>query len=257
MIFLSQNFSKELDLYRAVTTYKRAEFLIPKEKIERINEIHYQILLCYFLGKKYYDVIQLFESSALYHANQKFPAYHDLLIIMYESYLELGESQKANYIMRIMKHYYPETADKLNISSALLDGDFDTLKKTDDLGTLKDPIVNLLENYEVNKKSVNKAQWANAILPGAGYLYVGQKQSALTAFLLNGLFIYATVHFYSKGNYPAAIIFGSFETGWYFGGIYGAGEAAKMYNERLYEKTAYSILDRQKLFPVLMLKWGF
>ena len=75
--------------------------------------------------------------------------------------------------------------------------------------------------------------------------------------MLNSLFIWASAHFYSKGNYGAALICASFEAGWYFGGIYGAGESAKLYNERLYEKMAYPILKHERYFPVLMLKYGF
>jgi len=55
----------------------------------------------------------------------------------------------------------------------------------------------------------------------------------------------------------AGIITTSFEAGWYFGGIYGAGESAKLYNERLYEKAVYPAMNRHSLFPVLMLKFGF
>ena len=95
------------------------------------------------------------------------------------------------------------------------------------------------------------------ILPGAGYLYVGQKQSAVTAFLLNGLFIAAAVHFFCKWEIAAGVITTSFEAGWYFGGIYGAGESAKLYNERVYEDLAYPALNRNGLFPVLMLQYGF
>lgn len=118
-------------------------------------------------------------------------------------------------------------------------------------------LTNLLTSYDAKKKSPCKAQFANGILPGAGYLYVGQKQAALTSFLLNGLFIYAAVYFYTNGNVAAGVITTSFEMGWYFGGIYGAGEAAKYYNERLYERQAYPALSYNKLFPVLMLKYGF
>jgi len=49
----------------------------------------------------------------------------------------------------------------------------------------------------------------------------------------------------------------SFEAGWYFGGIYGAGEEAKYYNERVYEKEANALLNEKKLFPVLMLGHSF
>ena len=107
------------------------------------------------------------------------------------------------------------------------------------------------------KSRSQKPKTLNAFLPGAGYLYVGQKQSAMTAFLLNGLFIAAAVHFFNHKQYAAGAITLSFETGWYFGGIYGAGESAKLYNERVYERHAYSVLNQEKLFPLLMLRYGF
>jgi len=254
---IAQKFSRELDLYRAVTTFKRSEFLLPEERQSRLEEIEYQIVLSYYLGKRYSEVIHTFDGSTLYHATDSFPAYHDLLIIMYESYIETGQEAKANYVLRVIQHHYPETAKKLELSTALIEGDLDTLREEERRDRSKNYLTYLLDSYDVKKKSVSKAQWSNALLPGSGYLYVGQKQSALTSFLLNGLFIWGAVYFYSRGNIPAGVILTSFEMGWYFGGIYGAGEAAKYYNERLYEQKAYPALNRNKLFPVLMLKYGF
>ena len=254
---IGQKFAENLDLYRAITTFKRAEFLIPPENRVRLEEIQYHILLSYYLGKRYEQVAQEFIHSSLYTASTTFPAYHDLLIIMYESYLEAGDEDKADYVLRIIKHHYPETAKRLEIATTLIEGNLDQIRNLAREDSSKTYLTNLLENYDTKKKSISKAQTLNAILPGAGYLYVGQKQSAVTAFLLNGLFIWAAVHFYSKGNIAAGTIFTSFETGWYFGGIYGAGESAKLYNERLYEDNAYPALQRNHLFPVLMLKFGF
>ena len=254
---IGQKFAESLDLYRAVTTFKRAEFLIPPQNTHRLEEIQYQILLSYYLGKRYEQVTQEFLHSSLYTATKDFPAYHDLLIIMYESYLEEGEHERAEYVLRVIEHHYPETAKRLRLSTLLIDGDLEGLRREAREDRSQTYITTLLDTYDGKKKSIKKAQQLNALLPGAGYLYVGQKQSALTSFLLNGLFIWAAVHFYSKGNIPAGTIFTSFEAGWYFGGIYGAGESAKLYNERLYEQQAYPALQRNCLFPVLMLKFGF
>lgn len=254
---IAQHFSRELDLYRAITTFKRAEFLLPAENQHRREEIQYQILLCYYLGKRYAEVIHTFNTSYLYHATTSFPAYHDLLIMIYESYLETLQPEKAQYLLQIIQYHYPETAKQLKLGTALIYGDLTTLRQAAKDNSLPPPITTLIDSYKAKKKSVSKAQWANALLPGAGYLYIGQKQSALTSFLLNTLFVYAAVYFYSKGNIAAGIITTSFETGWYFGGIYGGGEAAKQYNEQLYEKQAHLILHRHKLFPVLMLQYGF
>jgi len=254
---IAQKFAENLDLYRAITSYKRSEFLLPPNQEKRLEEIEYQILLSYYLGKRYEEVAQEFNHSTLYTATQAFPVYHDLLVIMYESYLEIGDVEKAEYVLRVIQHHYPETAKKLELSTALIEGDLDKIRNYERCSPSKAYLTDLLSEYDGKKKSVSKAQAYNAIVPGAGYLYVGQKQSALTSFLLNGLFIWAAVHFYTNGHLAAGIITTSFEAGWYFGGIYGAGESAKLYNERLYEKHAYPALNRNGLFPVLMLKYGF
>lgn len=254
---IAQRFGEHLDLYRAITTFKRSEFLLPAGKQTRLEEIQYQILLSYYLGKRYEEVTQEFVHSALYTATKTFPAYHDLLVIMYESYLETGDTEKAEYVLRVIDHHYPETAKKLRLSTVMIEGTLEEIRVAERSDPSKTYLADLLREYNAKKKSISKAQTLNALLPGAGYLYVGQKQSALTSFLLNGLFIWAAVHFYTHGHLAAGIITTSFEAGWYFGGIYGAGESAKLYNERLYEKVAHPAMTRNGLFPVLMLKFGF
>lgn len=273
-------FAEDLDLYRAISTFKRAEILISDQSIDRKNELQYLMVLSYYLAKKYDDAIYIFEHSELKEVRHSFSAYHDLLLILYESYRENNEPKKAEYIYTLIKGSFPETAEKLAVSTAYLQGDLVSLTDYSAslgqaVGTLKDELADptsytslalvkkkaasvnqTLDYYTKNKKSIAKAELLN-ILPGAGYLYVGQKQTAVTAFLLNGLFIAATAHFFHKGEYAAGIITAGFEAGWYFGGIYGAGEAAKLYNERLYEKKVYETMSTDALFPVLQLNYGF
>ncbi|MES2345620.1 MAG: tetratricopeptide repeat protein [Chlamydiota bacterium] len=247
-------FAHQLDLYQAMTAFKRAQFLLPSQEKTRKVELDYEILLCYYFGKKYDDVVYTFEKSELRFADDSFPAFQDLMLILYDSYMHLGKVERADQIRSLIRYYYPETEEKLIISTALMSANIDTLE------TLKNQspaVTTILTEYDLKKKSIPRAQWLNTVLPGAGYLYVGQKQTALTAFLLNGLFIGATYYFFHQGNIPAGIIFTSFEAGWYFGGIYGAGQDAKFYNERLYEKTATPIMNREGLFPLFMLQHAF
>ena len=117
--------------------------------------------------------------------------------------------------MNYMEIAYPEMAQKLALSKILLKGDIPALQA--EAPTHPD-IHNLLNQYEFERKSTTTAQLLNAFVPGAGYLYVGQTQSAITAFLLNGVFIWASCYFFQHGNTAAGIIFTSVETGWYFGG---------------------------------------
>ncbi|MFI5334670.1 MAG: hypothetical protein ACHQT8_05860 [Chlamydiales bacterium] len=151
----------------------------------------------------------------------------------------------------------PKTAEKIELSSAMKRADLLLLEKRAQEKPKEDFLKPLLACYELEKKSIGKARAFNMVLPGAGYLYLGQKKSALTAALLNGLFIAAAVHCFQHRHLAAGIIFTSFEAGWYFGGIYGAGQEAKYYNERLYEQKAAPLMNQKGLFPVFMLKYGF
>lgn len=249
-------FAHQLDLYQAITAFKRAEFLIPASETERSLEIQYEILLCYYLGKKWNDVIYVFDHSPLRRVNDSFPALHDLLLIMYEAYNQEKMEDKAQWTLRLIQQYYPEEAQRLYLSNALTQGDIPTVKAFADASP-QPYLKSFLADYEAQKKSVGKAQFLNAIVPGAGYLYLGQNQSAATAFFLNGLFIAASTYFFLDGNIAAGVIFTSFEAGWYFGGIYGGGLEAKAYNERLYETMATPMMNRERLFPALMLNYAF
>jgi hypothetical protein len=247
-------FAHELDLYQALTSFKRASFLLPPTLTERKLQIEYDILLCYYYGRKYAETVYSFDSGPLRSTTPTFTPHQDLLVILYDSYLNLQESDKADHVLSYMQSTYPATAQKLSLSKSLLKGDIPALQTA---APAHPDIQALLTQYEQEKKSTQTAQLLNSFLPGTGYLYVGQTQSAITAFLLNGVFIWASVYFFQHGNTAAGIIFTSLEAGWYFGGIYGAGQETKFYNERLYERLATPMMNENRYFPILMLKYAF
>ncbi len=251
------HFAKELDLYRAVSTFKRAEILLPSGEQSRKLEIQYDILLCYFLGNRYDEAVDAFEKSDLACVDKTFPAYHDLLLVLYECYREMDDPDKQARIYDLLEKSYPDTAEKIQLSRAIREGNLDVVKCFAEGFQNSSYLDDLLCYYNTQKKSVATAQFLNALIPGAGYLYIGQKKSAFTAFVLNGLFITAAVQFFRHNHVAAGIITTGFESGWYFGGIYGAGEEAKYYNERLYEKKAAAVLNQHNLFPTLMMKYEF
>lgn len=252
-MIIAQAFSKECDLYRAVSTYKRAEILIDKDQEDRLRQIEYSIVLCYFLAQKYNDAITTFETSELLHVDKSFPAFCDLLTLLYESYLKTEDHEKATRILELIQKSDSKRENNLALYTAIQDANIPLLSNRDASPVIK----NSLDYYCTNKKSPATAGALNAILPGAGFLYLGQKRSALTALLLNGLFIGATYQFFHKDYVAAGLITLSFECGWYFGGIYGAQEEAKLYNERLYEGLFCSVLNQNKLFPIFMIKHTF
>lgn len=254
---IALHFAQELDLYRAISTFKRAEILLPSELNERKIHIQYNIILCYYLGKRYQNVIEMFEKTELARTDRSFRPFHDLLIILYVSYKKMDYPEMAEQVMELLRKNFPETGKKITLSQAFIDADLCNLQNVAKNSPVTKEVNTLVTCYNLKKKSIGRAKALNAFLPGSGYLYVGQKKSAATSFFLNALFITAAAHFFSKGQIAAGAITTSFEFGWYFGGIYGAGLEARYYNQRLYENMASGIMNHNKLFPVFSLQYGF
>lgn len=254
-LFIGKSFAKELDLYRAITGFKRALFLLPRANADRKMEIEFGIIKSYYLGQKYQDAVESFEKGTIADVTPDFPAFHDLIIMLYESYYKLGDIEKSCRMLSILETFEPQTAKNLELSATVEEANIGALSEKGEAAGID--VSPLLSAYCCGAKSVPRAQWLNAVMPGAGYLYVGQRSTALTSFVINALFIAAAYHFFVHKNYAAGLITASLETGWYFGGINGAGIAAREYNERLYECHAKDFLFQQGLFPVLMLNYSF
>lgn len=249
---------RENDLYRAITALKRAKFLLPANKRDRRQQIDYSILLAYYLGNKHKEVTEIFEDSSLFVANpEEFALYDDLLTILYDSYSKAGKCEKAETILEIIKERNPDKGISLELYTTLSEGDICRSYELAEQLPNGEPVINYLDIFRCCEKSVRKARTLNAVLPGAGYYYVGQKKTAVTSFMINALFIAASCIFFHQGNVPAGLITLSFETGWYFGGINGAGLAAQEYNERLYEANTKEMMFQNRLFPVFYFSKSF
>lgn len=252
-LYLGARFACELDYYRAITAFKRALFLLSKSERERRLQVEFSIVQCYYLGGKYSDALFAYESSSLKEATCLFPAYRDLLIILIDCYKRSPNPERAETYECLLETFDADAAAEMKLFEAVRTGNLARLSQD-----FEDPeLTDFLYDYQMRTKSVRTAETLNAILPGAGYLYVGQQKTALTAFVINALFIATSYYFFDHGNVPAGIITASIETGWYFGGINGAGLAAKEYNEALYNESGKNFLCERKLFPILMFEKTF
>lgn len=258
-ITVGDNFARKLDLYRAITCYKRGETLLPPNNIERLREIQYKILCCYFLGRQYHAVVETFEFGSLSEAPATFPALRSLLIMLYEAYRQIEMDDKAVLMLTCLDKIDPEAARRLQLGAAITEGLIDCAEDfSQELPEEEgQEITTQLECYRAEALSVRKAQWLNAVLPGAGYYYVGQKSSALTSLTLNTLFTLAAWKLFDENQIALGIIVSSLEAGWYLGGINGAGLAAKAYNEKLYNHRGKEIMLQHRLFPVLQFSYAF
>lgn len=189
--------------------------------------------------------------QSLCHENR---IYHLLDHIAANTKNPLSEEQSQDMTLFLQNK---DTQNTSNLTASLNQEHTHTLENLLALQSIHKESLALLKTYKKNTKSPAKAACLNALLPGLGYLYLGQKQSAFTAFCLNSLFIASALHFYQIGNIPAALITLSFESGWYTGGILGAKENAALYNERLYEGLYTGHMNKNKLFATTMLCYGF
>ena len=250
--------AKDQDYYRAITAFKRALVFLPKALRDRKLQIEYGIFHSYYLAYKYSDAIESYEGSSLScGVDSTFPAFRDLLLQVWESYRKCGDDGRADQILQLLESECSLDADKLKLSKSVIDADFPSMIQAGGAFPDRAGVDSLISQYSSQAKSPATARLYQTILPGAGYWYVGQKKAAFTSLVINGLFIWAAYRFFETGNIAAGIVTASLETGWYFGGINGAGLAATEFNERLYHTQGRDYLRQKSLFPILMISTSF
>lgn len=256
-LVIGETMAKELDLYRAITAFKRARILIPACEVCRINQIEYGIFLSYYLGQRYSEAVLTFESSSLCSVTGHFPALRELLCALYDAYLHDKKPEKACRLLGLIEKIDQGMSVTLQLSEAIRVGDLSGALEMAPCSPFSDRIFEFAGNFECRKLSVCKAQTLNALLPGAGYYYVGQCKAAVTSFVINTLFTAAAYQLFHRGYWAPGLITASLEVGWYVGGINGAGLAAKQFNETLYSDLAKETMVCNGMFPVLLFSTSF
>lgn len=244
---IAKSFAKNLDLYRAITAFKRSSILSPDNHNRKL-EIDYQILLSYYFAKRYKEIEQIMEDSPLAQADESFPAFDDLLVILFDTQWNLGREENACRLLEFIETRNKKIYQSLLIGSLLREGNSEKLSSLN---------IKELEIYTSLQKSSKKAAIFSALLPGSGYFYIGQTQTAITGFLLNILFIASIVSFFKRRLIALGIIFLSLEVGWYGGGIYGAAGQANLYNQRTFEEIVTPIMNKSGYFPIHQLRYAF
>ena len=85
------------------------------------------------------------------------------------------------------------------------------------------------------------------IIPGLGHVYVSRYKDALVAFLLNGLFIWATIESFHQDHNVLGGILAFFELGWYAGNIYSAVNVTHKWNRKVKDDFRKGLKDRLDL----------
>jgi outer membrane protein assembly factor BamD (BamD/ComL family) len=100
-----------------------------------------------------------------------------------------------------------------------------------------------LEGIDLPLKNPVTAGVLAALMPGLGHAYVTRYRDAAIAFILNGLFIWATVEAFDGGHDALGAILGLLELGWYTGNIYSAANVAVKYNTKMQNEFRRSFDD--------------
>lgn len=239
---IGQAFGREGDYYRAITAFKRALILLPQEDTSQRFYLQYDILLAYSLAGHWQDALDYYRQSDLPMIPPDFVCRRDLLLLVQELFLQTGQIETSAAIDPLL----PSPDKEVNqISRPLQLRQWETV-----------PLDTFTEAYLAHRKDPKKAAMLQMI-PGAGYLYVGQTKSAVTSLVVNALSIWAIASLVNHQQIAAACLVGTLEVGWYFGGIHGASLAAHHWNERLGEQLGRPLLTQDRYAPLFRLEYLF
>jgi tetratricopeptide (TPR) repeat protein len=256
--YLGKKFALSADYYRAATCFQRALYLLP-DKAEAHSVLVHALILTYSVAGKYDEVISIYEKNRADLVVHDKNLALDCLGLLYEAYSHKDRLQEANSILQIIPGT-EEAAKNLPVFQALSMNSQDCFIKALDVSASlpreqSEELNKIKLVYGKSKKHPETAASLNAIIPGAGYLYVNEYQTSSTAFCINVLFAGATWQLLSAHQLAAGLIAGGFEVGWYAGGVMGAYMAANVYNERLREQLVKYYLQKYHLYPLQQLHY--
>lgn len=249
-ICISKKLISKKEYAMALHSLNKAQAL--SEQVNR--EIEYLQLVCYYLTQQYAKAKEVFEQSSLLYLEKSSKYYDPVLTMLLECYEKVGEKTKADHVISKLLEAHTQNPFQLMIAQAVYREDFSKLGALAYQLDEKLDLTKWVDAYRQKLKSPKKAKWYSLLLPGLGYYYAGQSQSAITSFLVNGLLIAATAQCVVTKLYPLAIALGTFECGWYFGGAFGAMRSAKQYNHILFQELEAQLKDKTQLLPDLSLE---
>lgn len=200
----------------------------------------YGLIWTYFHAKKWDELKRLYFSDAFVSFDTNSVLYPSALVMFYRAFSEL----QSPFVIQEIKQ---------NPAISHLQEKIELFEKTEknifDHKMFKDS----LKTYEKYKKSPFISGLLNASLFGSGYLYLGQMQSALTAFLLLSLLALSLRACVKQKNWGLCFLIFSVFTGFYWGSIVGAEEAASYYNQTLHTFVFDPVFQKEGLYPELMI----
>lgn len=233
------------EYYRAISEYQESLFL-RASSLEDSCYCYLKIASCYYRGKDYEGLI------AFAHATRPRLAGHDSALRTFNNYeglgyLHSGSPSLAGWYFQQNKNH-DESALLLGIAKLYLADWTPAREGFLKLTASRDPeiaakaarmSVVAQDGEQIGRKNPLCAGVLSALVPGAGYLYTKNYQTAASALILNALFLGSSLEFHEKGFELVSITSFAVAFGWYAGNVFGSAESAKRYNR----SKRHSLID--------------
>jgi len=252
----AQSYMEKGEYSRAISEFERFVYFFPKER--RVSLVRHLIGVCYLKDGRYKNARKVFLRTVGDDPNSPFAG--KALFLIGESYYEQGASDEAKYYFGQVLERYPsrqlENAARYRLGWTRMQEnrwleaseDFKKVGKGSQLyDSAKYLSTESLKGELLPYKDPVYAGIMAGIIPGLGHAYVSRYKDAIVAFLLNGLFIWATIESFHQDHNVLGGILAFFEVGWYSGNIYSAVNVTHKWNRKVRDDFRKGLIDRLDL----------
>jgi len=238
---LAEQAMEKGDYLRAVVEFERFLHFFPEDK--NVPKARLLMARCYLNAKDYESARKaLHETLGVYQGTL---TGGKALLLMGESYYEQGLYEEAvRYFKGVLAAYDdPELKNRAAYRFGWIQMQADQWQEASEtfkaVGT-GSPL--FLNAQDLSLKSLGgehlpykdpTTAGVLSVVPGLGHVYCERYKDGLVAFLLNGLFLWATIESFHEDQEVLGAILGFIELGFYSGTIYSAVNAAHKHNRKL------------------------
>jgi len=241
------------EYYRAITEYTRFLFFFPDDPLVKV--IRLKMAYAYQKGEQWLDALRLFEVLWQSYADQEIG--REACFQSAETLRLQKKYQSAIERYRLFIETFPED-ERVNTAFFRLGciqlechewmeatGAFNKVKPNNqfsfEAGYLAEE-AKKLPHLPLKKPAL--AGILSATIPGSGQMYAQRYRDGLSAFFVNGGFIWGIAEAFHEDQSSLGTILLFIELGWYAGNVYSAVNSTKKFNLQQIEKKLTPLLDR-------------
>lgn len=233
------------DYETAVVEFKRFIHFFPDS--EYVEQARFNIGVCLFNLKKFYDAAQAFNEIII--SGKENNIIKEACFFQSKAFMNIGNTGYAQIVLQNYLKLVKDTAtrdriyfnlakihlaDVRNGRQGSLALAMESLAKVSDAGAIKystDQYHDLITEAEHAPQKKPLVAGLLSVIPGGGFLYCERYHDAFITFLLNIGLMVAAYEAFDNDNKALAGVIAFVETGFYTGNIYGSISSAHKYNQ--------------------------